>query len=127
MRGTKSLEKDDNALYVIDGIPMFNINSGNNAGGTMSSQPGTSSVADINPEDVENMTVLTGPSAAALYGSEAANGVILITTKKGSEGKARVTYSNNTTFSNPLMMPRFQNTYGNKEGSSDSWGGAEIS
>lgn len=126
MRGTKSLEKDDNALYVIDGIPMFNINSGNNAGGTMSSQPGTSSVADINPEDVENMTVLTGPSAAALYGSEAANGVILITTKKGSEGKARVTYSNNTTFSNPLMMPRFQNTYGNKEGSSDSWGGQKL-
>ena len=122
MRGTKSLEKDDNALYVIDGIPMFNINSGYSGGGTMNKQPGTNSVADINPEDIESMTILTGPSAAALYGSEASNGVILITTKKGVSGKVKITYSNNTSFSSPLMMPDFQNIYGNREGESMSWG-----
>ena len=122
MRGTKSLEKDDNALYVIDGVPMFNVNSGNTSGGTMSHQPGTNSVADINPEDIESMTILTGPSAAALYGSDAANGVVLITTKKGAEGSVKVSYSNSTSFSMPLMMPAFQNTYGNREGEMRSWG-----
>lgn len=122
MRGTKSLVKDDNALYVIDGIPMFNINSGDNSGGTMGDQPGTSSVADINPEDIESLTVLTGPSAAALYGSDAANGVVLITTKRGTEGKVSVTYSNSTSFSSPMMMPKFQNRYGNDEGNQYSWG-----
>ena len=122
MRGTKSLEKDDNALYVIDGVPMFNINSGDTDGGTMVLQPGTNSVADINPEDIESMTILTGPSAAALYGSEAANGVVLITTKKGSEGAVKVSYSNSTMFQKPLMMPRFQNTYGNADSDMQSWG-----
>lgn len=127
MRGTKSLEKDDNALYVIDGIPMFNVNSGDNAGGTMNKQPGSNSVADLNPEDIESMTILTGPSAAALYGSDASNGVILITTKKGVSGKVKVTYSNNTSFSSPLMMPKFQNIYGNREGEVASWGNVHSS
>jgi TonB-linked SusC/RagA family outer membrane protein len=122
IRGTKSLTKDDNALYVIDGIPMFNVNSGTTTGGTMSKQPGSNSMADINPEDIESMSVLTGPSAAALYGSDAANGVILITTKKGIEGKTKITYSNSSSFSRPLMMPKFQNIYGNNEGESTSWG-----
>ncbi len=122
MRGTKSLEKDDNALYVIDGVPMFNVNSGSEKGGTMSDQPGTNNVADINPEDIESMSLLTGPSAAALYGSAAANGVVLITTKKGVAGKVKITYSNSTTFSSPFMMPKFQNTYGNITGENVSWG-----
>ena len=68
------------------------------------------------------MTILTGPSAAALYGSDASNGVVLITTKKGTTGKVKITYSNNTTFSSALMMPKFQNIYGNNEGESMSWG-----
>ena len=80
MRGTKSISKDNNALYVIDGLPMFNVSTGSESGGTMSDQPGTNSVADINPEDIESMSILTGPAAAALYGSAAANGVVLITT-----------------------------------------------
>ena len=123
MRGSKSLDKDNNALYVIDGIPMFNVNSGNQDGGTMASQPGSNSAADLNPEDIESISVLTGPSAAALYGYQAANGVILVTTKKGQAGKTKVTFSNNTSFSNPLMMYDFQNTYGNLEGNATSWGG----
>ena len=122
MRGSKSLDKDNNALYVIDGIPMFNVSSGNQDGGVMGGQPGSNSAADLNPEDIESISVLTGPSAAALYGYQAANGVILVTTKKGAEGKTKVTFSNNTSFSNPLMSYEFQNTYGNLEGNATSWG-----
>ncbi len=122
MRGTKSLTGNDNALYVIDGIPMFDVNTGDEAGGTMAKQPGSSSVADINPDDIESMSVLSGPSAAALYGSRAASGVILITTKKGQEGRAKLTYSNSTSFSNVWMTPKFQNIYGNKPGEFASWG-----
>ncbi|MBR5199945.1 MAG: SusC/RagA family TonB-linked outer membrane protein [Bacteroidales bacterium] len=123
MRGSKSLDKDNNALYVIDGIPMFNVSSGNQEGGIMNGQPGSDGVADLNPEDIESISVLTGPSAAALYGYQAANGVILVTTKKGQEGKTKVTFSNNTSFSNPLTKYAFQNTYGNLEGQHQSWGG----
>jgi len=127
MRGVKSLEGSNSALYVIDGIPMYNSTSGaNNAAGVavMNSvgQPTTESIADINPEDIESISVLNGPAAAALYGSSAANGVVLITTKKGSEGVTKVTYTHNTTFSTPLMMPDFQNSYGNVRGSFASWG-----
>lgn len=122
MRGTKSLSGNDNALYVIDGIPMFDVNTGTEDGGTMAKQPGSSSVADINPDDIESMSVLSGPSAAALYGSEAASGVILITTKKGQEGKAKLTYSNTTQFHRVWMTPKFQNTYGNNQGEFASWG-----
>lgn len=122
MRGTKSLTGNDNALYVIDGIPMFDVNTGSEDGGTMSKQPGSSSVADINPDDIESMSVLSGPSAAALYGSAAASGVILITTKKGSEGRAKITYSNTTQFQKAWMTPKFQNTYGNAPGEFTSWG-----
>ena len=122
MRGTKSIDKNNNALYVIDGIPMFNVSSGNQDGGTMATQPGSDGVADLNPEDIESISVLTGPSAAALYGYQAANGVILVTTKKGQEGKTKVTFSNNTSFSTALMTYDFQNTYGNAEGNATSWG-----
>lgn len=122
MRGTKSLVKDDNALYVIDGVPMFNVESVSDKGGTMSEQPGTNGVADINPEDIESMSILTGPSAAALYGSSASNGVVLITTKKGTVGKAKLSYSNSTTFSTPIQLLKFQNTYGNVSGNNTSWG-----
>jgi TonB-linked SusC/RagA family outer membrane protein len=70
------------------------------------------------------MTLLTGPSAAALYGYEGANGVVLITTKRGRADKTSVTVSNSTMFSTPLMMPKFQNTYGNAPGEFSSWGNA---
>ena len=122
MRGQKSLSGNDNALYVIDGIPMFDVNSGNETGGTMAHQPGSSAVADINPDDIESMSVLSGPSAAALYGSQAASGVILITTKKGQDGRAKLTYSNTTQFHRAWMTPEFQNTYGNNPGEFASWG-----
>ena len=83
LRGNKSISQSSNALYVIDGIPMYNFGGG---GGTeFDSRGATESIADLNPEDIESMSVLTGAAAAALYGSEAANGAVMITTKKGLE------------------------------------------
>ncbi|MDE6988657.1 MAG: SusC/RagA family TonB-linked outer membrane protein, partial [Bacteroides acidifaciens] len=121
MRGAKSISQNNNALYVIDGIPMYNVNT-SSSGDSMNSRGSTESIADINPDDIESMSLLTGPSAAALYGYEGANGVVLITTKKGRSGKTSLSYSLSATFSNPLMMPEFQNRYGNVVGESDSWG-----
>ena len=123
MRGMKSIEKNNTVLYVIDGVPMYNKSFGG-SGGTMSSMVSSESAADINPEDIESVNMLTGPSAAALYGSEAANGVIIINTKKGAEGKTKVTISNNTTFSRAYMMPDMQDRYG-RSGGYNSWG-AEL-
>ena len=120
MRGAKSITKDNNVLYVVDGVPLFNVASKQVDG--MYGRPGTESIADINPEDIESMSVLTGPSAAALYGSNAANGAILITTKKGAEGKAKVTLAHSTDFMKPFITPKFQNTYGNTPGEYMSWG-----
>ena len=122
MRGTKSISSNNNALYVIDGVPLFNINGGAISEGEYSSQPGGEGISDINPEDIESMSVLSGPAAAALYGSNAAQGVIMITTKKGQEGKVKLIYTNNTTFTSPFIMPEFQNTYANRPGEYMSWG-----
>ena len=123
MRGAKSIEGDNNALYVVDGIPLFNTNMGNTDSGIMGEgKAGTEGIADFNPEDIESLSVLSGPSAAALYGSSAANGVILITTKKGKEGKLSVQFSSSTEFSKAYMTPEFQSTYGNKKDMYESWG-----
>ena len=110
LRGNKSISQSSNALYVIDGIPMYNFGGG---GGTeFDSRGATESIADINPEDIESISVLTGAAAAALYGSEAANGAVMITTKKGQAGALKVTVSSNTEFLNPFVLPEFQNRYG---------------
>ncbi|WP_370525523.1 TonB-dependent receptor [Dysgonomonas sp. 521] len=126
MRGTKSITKDNNALYVIDGVPIFNANNGGlSQNNEYADQPRGEGIADLNPDDIESMSVLTGPAAAALYGSNAANGAIVITTKKGATGKPKVTISNQTTFSRPFVMPEFQNKYGNRTGEYKSWGEAQ--
>ncbi len=110
MRGTKSIEQSSNALYVIDGIPMFNFGGG---GGTEFDSRGKSeSIADLNPDDIESISVLTGAAAAALCGSNAANGAIVITTKRGQVGKLQVSVNSNTEFSKPFVLPQFQNRYG---------------
>src|SRR5690606_9038965 len=67
---------------------------------------------DINPDDIESITVLKGASATALYGSRAANGVIMITPRKGNAGELRVDVTSSVTFSQPLRLPQFQNTFG---------------
>lgn len=128
MRGTKSIEQSSNALYVIDGIPMYNFGGG---GATeFGSKGATEAIADINPEDIENISVLTGAAAAALYGSNAANGAIVITTKKGKVGKLQASVSSGIEFLKPFVMPKFQNHYGTgSNGRADgstilSWGPA---
>ncbi len=123
MRGTKSLTGNNNALYVIDGIPMPNLTSEQPSGVYEGAGQTGDGLASINPDDIESISVLSGPSAAALYGSSAANGVVMITTKKGTQDKLSVSYTNNTTFSRAYIMPSFQNTYGpTEEGSYQSWG-----
>ncbi|MDE7127372.1 MAG: TonB-dependent receptor plug domain-containing protein, partial [Bacteroidales bacterium] len=109
MRGAKSLEGDNGVLYVIDGIPIINTTVGKGNDVLGDSRASTEGIADFNPEDIESISVLSGPSAAALYGSSAANGVILITTKKGQEGKVSLSFSSTTEFSTPYMTPEFQN------------------
>lgn len=122
MRGVKSIATSNQALYVIDGVPMYNMMNGGTEGSIFSQQPGTDGAADINPEDIESISMLTGPSAAALYGNAAAAGVVLITTKKGQEDKTSVTISNNTMFSRVSMLPEMQSKYGNLPNDINSWG-----
>lgn len=122
MRGMKSLTKDNNALYVIDGVPIFNTGSSGGEG-QYGGMGGSDAVADLNPDDIASVSMMTGPSAAALYGSAAANGVVLITTKKGQTEKTNISVSNSTTFSKAYIMPEMQNRYGTSSGLF-SWGEA---
>lgn len=121
LRGNKSISQSSNALYVIDGIPMYNFGGG---GGTEFDSKGASeSIADLNPEDIQSISVLTGAAAAALYGSQAANGAVMITTKKGESGKLKVSFSSNTEFLNPFVLRKFQNRYGTGLNGRDSGSG----
>ena len=123
MRGTKSLFGDNNALYVLDGIPLSSMRTDQTESFYENPDGGDSDgISNLNPDDIESVSVLTGAAAAALYGTQGANGVILITTKKGEEGKIKVNYSNDTQFMTPFVKPKFQNTYGSEEGQFSSWG-----
>lgn len=126
MRGTRSIEQSSNVLYVIDGVPMFNF--GGSGDSSFGSNGTTEGIADINPEDIESMSVLTGAAAAALYGNRASNGAIVITTKKGKAGYTEFTVTQSTEFSEAFRLPEFQNRYGTGSGmrqagaDSYSWG-----
>ena len=117
LRGNKSINGNSAPLIVVDGIPMTNDTRGKRgmndtaieyAGSTEGSDP----LSMINPDDIESINVLKGANAAVLYGSKAANGVVMITTKKGREGKLDVNFTSNVTFDTPLLTPKIQNTYG---------------
>ena len=105
----------NNALIVVDGVPINNTTfaTGNNDFGSLQSSDGAS---DINPDDIESMTVLRGASAAALYGSQAGNGVIVVTTKKGHKGRTDVIVNSGIGFERPFALPQFQNVYGQGNG-----------
>ena len=123
MRGNKSISGDNNVLYVIDGVPIGNsADRGGDGSGFGSGRASGEGISSINPDDIESISVLTGPSAAALYGASAANGVILINTKKGAAGKLRVNFSSAIETASPFILPKFQNTYGNAAGQYTSWG-----
>jgi TonB-linked SusC/RagA family outer membrane protein len=116
IRGNNSITGNNQPLYVVDGIPVDNSGFGGAAGGGTGEYAradyGTG-ISDINPDDIESISVLKGPNAAALYGSRASNGVILITTKKGTSRKGiGVGFSSSLTFEEPLLIPEYQNEYG---------------
>ena len=111
IRGARSFDGNNQPLYVIDGMPI-NTTADFDTGNSVTGANYADRSIDINPEDIESMSVLTGAAAAALYGSEAANGAIVITTKKGKEGRVSITVNSNTEFTTPFVMPRFQTRYG---------------
>ncbi len=129
LRGNKST-RNNQPLYVIDGVPMMNYSpqqpndpwGGGNANGTIGVDGGDA-LSSINPDDIQSITVLKGASAAALYGAQAANGAIMITTKKGKEGKGKISFSSNFMTNSPYDIPKMQFKYGQTStGSLDSWG-----
>jgi len=127
LRGSKSISGNNNALIVVDGVPYDN-SSAQQASGTTYNYGTSDGAANINPDDVESINVLKGPSAAALYGSRAANGAILITTKQGKSGKYSIDYNGSASFDQVNMLTNFQNTYGRGNGGvagtnvGESWG-----
>lgn len=116
LRGNKSIMGENAPLIVVDGVPMTNSIRGQVSDAANLTYSGASEGSDplsmINPDDIESMNVLKGANAAALYGSRAANGVVMITTKKGKEGKMEVAFNSSTTFDTPFMTPELQNAYG---------------
>mgnify|MGYP005915635629 FL=1 len=127
MRGIRSVASDNQPLYVIDGVPMLNSTSEqaySAIGGTANAgnRDGGDGISNLNPEDIESISILKGAPAAALYGSQAANGVILIATKKGkSQGQRSVSFSTSLMFDNAFSLPEMQNRYGVSD-DVDSWG-----
>lgn len=142
LRGNKST-RENQPLYIIDGVPMANYTpsqptdiwgqSSNIVGS--GGRDGGDGISNLNPDDIESISIMKGPSAAALYGSQAANGVIVITTKRGRPGKGHINFSSDLTLETPLLLPRLQYRYGQtiaphtdsngkpQPGSADSWGG----
>ena len=122
LRGTKSFYGSSQPLFVIDGVPMANYQTSDASGfwGGIDSGDGLS---NLNPDDIESITILKGANAAALYGSQGSNGVIIITTKKGAKGATKVEISSSTTFQKASILPDLQTSYGQTAtGSLDSWG-----
>ncbi|HEK19961.1 MAG: SusC/RagA family TonB-linked outer membrane protein [Mucilaginibacter sp. 44-25] len=112
LRGGSSIAGNNQALIVVDGLPIDN--SSITGGGSLSSVDFGNRGNDINPDDIASVTVLKGPAAAALYGSRASNGALIITTKSGSKNaeKTSITFNSRNTFSSILKLPTFQNEYG---------------
>lgn len=120
LRGNKSIMGENSPLIVVDGIPMTNkVNDqlGSDGGYAMAysaKSEGSDVLSSINPEDIESITILKGANSAALYGTAAANGVIMITTKTGKEGKLSIDVSSSSMFETALTKPRIQNQFGAK-------------
>jgi TonB-linked SusC/RagA family outer membrane protein len=125
LRGNKSGLGSNQALYVIDGVPMNNTltSQPNSSYGGSSSYDGGDPISNLNPDDIESISVLKGASAAALYGSQGANGVILVTTKSGKSGRTQINFSSSLNLSTVAYKPKFQNSYGQTNATNtQSWG-----
>ena len=129
LRGNRSIQGSNNALIVVDGVPINNTTAGT-AGSDFGSIQSSDGASNINPDDIESVTVLRGASAAALYGSQAGNGVIVITTKKGAKDRISVTLNLGVVAETAIGLPKVQNLYGQGNGgvfqdtltSGESWG-----
>lgn len=127
LRGNKSISGNNNALVVVDGVPYDN-SPGVQATGTTPNYGTSDGAANINPDDIESINILKGPSASALYGSRAANGAIIITTKQGRAGNYQIDYNGSASIDQVNMLTNFQNTYGRGNGGvagtnvGESWG-----
>ena len=129
MRGNRSVAGNNQPLYVIDGVPMLNESSEQPytaIGGTADAgnRDAGDGISNLNPEDIESISILKGAPAAALYGTQAANGVILITTKKGLAGKQEIAFTSSVAFDKAMMLPKLQNHYGMSD-EIESWGERE--
>ena len=130
LRGYRSILKSNNVLFTLDGVPLprlepeqsFNVNTSNWQTGD--------GIAAFSPDDIKSISVLSTAAASTLYGSRSASGVVMINTKKAHSGKLRVELGNSTTFSSPLVMPEFQQTYvagwGEKTNHPQSWNPADF-
>ena len=127
LRGSRSAAGGNQPLYVIDGIPISNASNSNmqpnSTYGGATNVDGGDGISNLNPDDIESLTILKGASASALYGSQAANGVIVITTKKGRAGHTQVQFSSSASMDKIAYKPQFQNEYGQTAaGATTSWG-----
>ncbi|MEP6681865.1 MAG: SusC/RagA family TonB-linked outer membrane protein [Parafilimonas sp.] len=128
-RGNRSITGNNQPLLIVDGVRLDNDSKALSDVTYFGTRDNGDGISNINPDDIESVTVLTGASAAALYGSDASNGAIVITTKKGKTGKGiGVQVSSSAMFENPMIYPKLQNVYGQGDGgqfvdnSVDSWG-----
>lgn len=119
LRGNHSLSQSSDPLYVIDGIPMVN-RKGDQAGMWTGIDEGDG-LSQINPDDIESISILKGANAAILYGSQGANGVVIINTKKGKEGQTTVSFNSSAVFEKITETPGLQFTYGSEGGAKESW------
>jgi TonB-linked SusC/RagA family outer membrane protein len=139
LRGFSSLGQTNQPLYIVDGVILSDIragseaidpDAGNNKGTATTGYDFGNAANDINPGDIESVTILKGAAATSLYGSRATNGVIVITTKKGKSGKLKVDFTTSAIFSDPLVLPKLQEKYGQGWGQlfipseNGSWGPA---
>jgi TonB-linked SusC/RagA family outer membrane protein len=128
LRGNRSIQGNNNALYVVDGVVIDN-SVGGQTGNDFGGKNGNDAASNINPDDIESLNILKGAAASVLYGSRAANGVIMITTKKGKAGQMSVNVNSGFVSENPMLLPDLQNIYGQGNGgvlnnkASGSWGG----
>ena len=112
---------------MIDGVPILSISSEQaltTIGGTADAgnRDAGDGISNLNPDDIESLSVLKGASASALYGGQAANGVILIKTKKGKAGVRNIHFSSSLTVDQAISLPKFQNEFGRMEGAETCWG-----
>ena len=122
-RGNKSISGSNQPLVVVDGVPlMMNVSTSQVDMVYGSQRDGGDAMSTINPDDIAQITLLKGASAAALYGAVAANGAIMITTKSAQAGKVSINVSSNTTVETAMSLPKFQNSYGVSDEGTFSWG-----